>query len=137
MKSYLRNKNFIPRKYVKNQDFKKNKGNKRGIIYLILINIIIFPISIDKIFKKEKIKAVEIVKPVGNNVEIESIIKWINEIDSEIVNLEIKNNSGVMVVKSIEKIYSLEEKGDNINRSISKNESGYYRVEVISNSKKE
>lgn len=133
MKNYLKNKNFIPRNYVKNANNIKSRGNRRGIIYLIIINIFILPVTIEGIFKKEKPKEIEIAKPIEQGVPIESIIKWINEIDKDVEKLTVKNNSGVMMVKSIEKLYSLEGKKSISINNIIENEKKYYILEITRN----
>ena len=137
MKNYLKNKNFIPRNYVENSENIKNKGNRRGVIYLIIINIFILPVTIERVFEKEKPKEIEIAKPIEQEVSKESIIKWINEIDKDVEELTVKNNSGTMMIKSIEKLYSLEEKESISIDNITQNEKKYYILEITRNDKGE
>lgn len=130
MKNYLRNKNFIPKKYVKNSNNKKDNGNKRGVIYLVIINLFIMPITIDTLTKREVGNEVEILEIKEEGISREVIIGWINEVDKDIEELVVENNIGIMTVKDINKIYSLENKGDILIDNISQNKSGDYILEV-------
>lgn len=130
MKNYLRNKNFIPKKYVKNSNNKKDNGNKRGFIYLVIINLFIMPITIDTLTKREVGNEVEILEIKEEGISREVIIGWINEVDKDIEELVVENNIGIMTVKDINKIYSLENKGDILIDNISQNKSGDYILEV-------
>lgn len=134
MKSYLRNKNFIPKSYIENIENSKNKGNTRGLIYLIIINLLIMPITAEGILKREKEIKPEIIEPI-EQVHIESLVNWINEIDKDVIELTVKNSNGTMMVNTPEKIYSLEEKGVISIDNISKNEKGYYILEITRNNK--
>jgi len=134
MKSYLKNKNFIPKSYIENTENSKNKGNTRGLIYLIIINLLIFPIIVERILESEKEIKPEIIEPI-EEVYIESLVNWINEIDKEVIELTVKNSNGTMMVNTPEKIYSLEEKGVISIDNISKNEKGYYILEITRNNK--
>ncbi|MBB6621802.1 hypothetical protein [Clostridium gasigenes] len=137
MKNYLKNKNFIPRNYVENSENIKNKGNRKGVIYLIIINLFIIPVTIERVFEKEKPKEIEVAKPIEQEVSKESIIKWINEIDKDVEELTVKNNSGTMMIKSIEKLYSLEEKESMSIDNITQNEKKYYILGITRNEKGE
>ena len=134
MKIYLKNKNFIPRNYVNNIKSNKSEGDKRGLIYLVLINLLMLPISIEGLFEKEK--PIEIEKPIiVEEVHVESIINWINEIDKEVISITVENNNAIMLTNSKEKIYSMEEKGNISINNISKNEKGYYILEITRKNK--
>ncbi|SDO85169.1 hypothetical protein [Clostridium gasigenes] len=137
MKNYLKNKNFIPRNYVENSENIKNKGNRKGVIYLIIINLFIIPVTIERVFEKEKPKEIEVAKPIEQEVSKESIIKWINEIDKDVEELTVKNNSGTMMIKSIEKLYSLEERESMAIDNITQNEKKYYILGITRNEKGE
>ena len=137
MKNYLKNKNFIPRNYVENSENIKNKGNRKGVIYLIIINLFVIPVTIERVFEKEKPKEIEVDKPIEQEVSKESIIKWINEIDKDVEELTVKNNSGTMMIKSIEKLYSLEEKESMSIDNITQNEKKYYILGITRNEKGE
>ena len=115
----------------------KNKGNRKGVIYLIIINIFILPVTIERVFEKEKPKEIEVAKPIEQEISKESIIKWINEIDKDVEELTVKNNSGIMMIKSIEKLYSLEEKESISIDNITQNEKKYYILGITRNEKGE
>lgn len=133
MKNYLKNKNFIPRSYVNSIENNNTKGNKRGLIYLIIINLLILPITISEIFQNEKDLESEIVVNVEEEVNIELIINWINEIDKDVLDLRVTDSDASMTVKSLEKIYSLEDESSIVINNVSKNEKGYYILGITRN----
>lgn len=130
MKKYLKNKNFTPKNYVKSFNNRKSEGSKRGIIYLIIINLFIFPITIEAIFKTEKSEVVEINKSTDEGISIDSIVKWVNKVDKDVELLNVEDNKGIIEVKSIEKVYSLEEEDNIVISSIIEDEKGNYILEV-------
>lgn len=134
MKKYLKNKNFIPRDYVDKNINSKNKGNRRGIIYLVIINLIIFPIVVEQLFEKEEIIEIEKTIPI-EEIHKDVIINWINEIDKEVISIKVENNNATMIVKSEQKIYDLEEKGVLSINNITKNEKGYYILDIMRKNK--
>ena len=133
MKNYLKNKNFIPRSYVNSIKNNNTKGNKRGLIYLIIINLLILPITISGVFKNEKDLESEIVVNVEEEVNIELVINWINEIDKDVLDLKVTDSDALMTVKSLEKIYSLEDESSIVINNVIKNEKGYYILEIMRN----
>lgn len=134
MKKYLKNKNFIPRDYVDKNINSKNKGNRRGMIYLVIINLIIFPIVVEQVFEKEEIIEIEKTIPI-EEIHKDVIINWINEIDKEVISIKVENNTATMIVKSEQKIYDLEEKGVLSINNITKNEKGYYILDIMRKNK--
>lgn len=133
MKNYLKNKNFIPRSYVNSIEKDKTKGNKRGLIYLIIINLLILPITMSGVFKNENDLESEIVVNVEEEVNIELIINWINKIDKDVLELRVTDSDASMTVKSLEKIYSLEDENSIVINNVSKNEKGYYILGITEN----
>lgn len=133
MKNYLKNKNFIPRSYVNSIENNNTKGNKRGLIYLIIINLLILPITISGVFKNENDLESESVVNVEEEVNIELIINWINEIDKDVLDLRVTDSDASMTVKSLEKIYSLEDESSIVINNVSKNEKGYYILGITRN----
>lgn len=128
MKNYLRNKSFIPKKYVKNAENKEEQGNRRGIIWLVIINLFMVPITVRWIIDNKKDE--EIPMLIEEGIAKDSIIGWLNEIDQDIEELIVMDNRGIMIIKDINKIYSLENNEDiNINNII-QNEKGEYILEV-------
>ena len=108
MKNYLLNRDFIPIEYIKQRNDKINKINKRSILILILLNIMIFPSCLDKLMPKEE--TVKIDKDLKKEVGIKSdnIEKCINIINPDILSMQIQNNKGVIEIKTKNKIYEIE-----------------------------
>lgn len=128
MKNYLRNKNFIPKKYVKNAENKKEQGNRRGIIWLVIMNLFMIPITIRWTIDNKKDE--EIPMLIEEGIDKHSVIGWLNEIDQYIEELIVMDNRGVMIIKDINKIYSLENNEDIDINNIIQNEKGEYILEV-------
>lgn len=131
MGNYLKNKNFMPRKFINNQNFKKNKGSKRGVVILIIVNLLFLPLTIDSFFKNKKVKVLEVPKVLDTGIAISGVIKWIEEIDVDVLSMSIRNNSGTMEVKSMEKVYSLEEHGEVIINNINSVNGNNYNLQLI------
>lgn len=108
MKDYLLNKDFIPIEYIKQRNDKINKINKRSILILILLNIMIFPSCLNKLMPKEETVKVDkdLKKEVG--IKADNIENWISIINSDILNMQIQNNKGTIEIKTKNKIYEIE-----------------------------
>lgn len=135
MKKYLKNKNFIPNDFIDKVNVDENKKNNKLISILIILNIIIIPNSLDKVFySKDKIK--ESNDQIENNLYIEKGIKkenieyWINNIYPGIVNMNIQNNNGIIQVKSKESVFKIEERDEIKINSINKTDKNYFILEV-------
>lgn len=135
MKKYLKNKNFIPNDFIDKVNVDENKKNNKLISILIILNIIIIPNSLDKVFySKDKIK--ESNDQSENNLYIEKGIKkenieyWINNIYPGIVNMNIQNNNGIIQVKSKESVFKIEERDEIKINSINKTDKNYFILEV-------
>ncbi|WP_411167931.1 hypothetical protein ACH36K_12400 [Clostridium sp. MB05] len=108
MKNYLLNKDFIPIEYIKQRNEKINKINKRSILILILLNIMIFPSCLNKLMPKEETVKIDkdLNKEVG--IKVDNIEKCINIINPDILSMQIQNNKGVIEIKTKNKIYEIE-----------------------------
>lgn len=108
MKDYLLNKDFIPIEYIKQRNEKINKINKRSILILILLNIMIFPSCLNKLMPKEETVKIDkdLNKEIG--IKIDNIEKCINIINPDILSMQIQNNKGVIEIKTKNKIYEIE-----------------------------
>ncbi|MGL5352241.1 MAG: hypothetical protein ACRDA5_02830 [Clostridium sp.] len=133
MGNYSKNKNFIPRNYIKNVDLVKNKGSKRGVVILIIINLLMLPLSIDLLLESKEPEVKEVPKVVEEGINIKSVTKWIEEVDGEVLSMDIRNNSGTIIVKSMEKVYELEERPGVVISKISSTDTNNYNLQVTRN----
>lgn len=133
MGNYLENKNFIPRKYIKSQNLKKNKGSKRGIVTLVIINLLILPFSLDALTEKKEVLVNDSPKVVESGFSIECIQKWIDQVDEEVLSMCIRNNSGTIAVNSMQKVYKLEESSGAIINSIESSDAKIYNLQITRN----
>ena len=128
MKSYVENKNFIPKSYFKEKELRLKKDRSKGLLLLIILNIIVFPLTINNFFVKEDLIIEE------NNIEeefsSEKIKEIIGEIDKDIKHLKIKNGSGEILVNGKEKLYSIESRKSFIIENIKKLENNEFLVSI-------
>ena len=124
----MRYKNFMPSDYLKKVESRKNKFFEKLILLLILINIILLPKSIERIYSMNE--SIEVV-----NLEVESIdhykaelLEIMDLINLDIKYLEIKDGKGSIIIKDKEDIYKID-KDLNI-KSIEEDEENYYLLGV-------
>lgn len=133
MKRYVKNKKFIPSSFVEQLDNQSNEKNNKLIIILLIINIIIIPNSISKL--SNNIKNNEVVPAININDDYENsnkekLILLLNGINNSISKINIHNNSGNIVVDSIEEIYNMEEKSSFKIKSLDMNKDNIFTAEV-------
>ena len=122
MKKYYPNKGFVPYSFIKKYDSTNYKSDKRGLILLVILALILFPISIDKLFDKEEV----IEKPIEvqeEGIDKKDITSWyyIMEdgtdgiISNEVCKLKIYDKEVLekILVKENISINSIENLGEN------------------------
>lgn len=104
---YLINKNFIPYKYIIRREECIKKKYIKAILMLLLINVILFPIFLEKLTYKDIVeeKVEDIKRDDFNYINI--LISSINE---NIISLDIKDNKGHITLNNKEEVFSLESK---------------------------
>ena len=124
----MRYKNFMPSDYLKKVESRKNKFFEKLILILILINIILFPKSIERIYSmNESIEVVNLEVDLIDHYKVE-ILEIMDLINLDIKYLEIKDGKGSIRTKNKEDIYKID-KDLNI-KSIEKDEENYYLLGV-------
>lgn len=133
MKKYIKNKNFIPDIFISEKEFQERKKEKNLLTLLIIVNVILIPISFNNLYGTINSKENEDIVQVDNkseNLKVQNEIdNFINLYNNKIINMDINNGSGKIVLKDLSILEVLEEKGISV-KSISKDESGNYEVEV-------
>lgn len=133
MKKYIKNKNFIPDIFISEKEFQERKKEKNLLTLLIIVNVILIPISFNNLYGTINSKENEDIVQVDNkseNLKVQNEIdNFINLYNNKIINMDINNWSGKIVLKDLSMLEVLEEKGISV-KSISKDESGNYEVEV-------
>lgn len=104
------NKNFIPEKFIYKKEENNNKSINRGIILLLLANILIFPINIshvNKIFsEKDNTKKENVVE---KRIDVKSeLINWVDLLHKHTNYGDIEDNSGKIVLKNVKDIKKIE-----------------------------
>ncbi|MBM7835851.1 hypothetical protein [Clostridium sardiniense] len=95
------NKNFIPEKFIEKQDKKYKRSINRGLLMILICNLLILPINISNIIENKKnINNVEIENSIDNKISYskKEILKWIEVLDLYTSFGEIKNNSGEILM---------------------------------------
>lgn len=128
MKKELKNKNFIPNNYLKSKNTIKNKGDKRGVIILFILNIIMAPFIFSKNPKENK----EIVntKPIwqANNRQ-EEFKLWL-DMSKYGGSQEFSLNNGEIILDTEDNISSInKEKGIKV-KEINVTSQGKYKISI-------
>ena len=118
MKKYVRNKNFIPTRFIDKLDRTSNEKNNKLILLLLIVNIFILPSSISKIASELKSNEAISVANINNtyndiyiNSNNDNLVLILNSIDN-IKKIKMENNRGFIEVFSIEEVYKIDEKKD-------------------------
>lgn len=96
------NKNFIPEKFVQKKNREEKQSIKRGLIILLVGNLIMLPINIRNIMESknaEKDDSVEVVSNINSLDRKKEILKWTEVLDIYANSGEINNNSGDILIK--------------------------------------
>ena len=126
MKRELKNKKFIPNNYLKSKNTIKNKGDKRGVIMLFILNIIMFPFIFSKTPKENKeIKSTNTLWEANNRQEEFKL--WLNMSKYGGVQ-EFSLNTGEITLDTEENISNInKEKGIKV-KEINVTSEGKYKI---------
>lgn len=135
MKKYSKNKNFIPNDFIERLNDNSEKKNNKLITLLIVLNIMFFPTTFNKVIvnkkeiNEEKLK-VEKDSNLEKDIKKESLKYWVNSINSNIINMKIQNSSGIIKIKGEEEVFKIEAKEEFKIKSIIKEENNSFILEV-------
>lgn len=123
------NKNFIPEKFTLKKEYNKNKSINRGIILLLVANILIFPVNINSLNKKyfENNNTKKEISTQENIDLKDKLINWINLLHKYTNYGDIEDNSGKIVLKNIKDIKNIE-KDLTIKKVFNENKKYYLNV---------
>ena len=123
------NKNFIPEKFTLKKEYNKNKSINRGIILLLVANILIFPVNINSLNKKyfENNNTKKEISTQKNIDLKDKLINWINLLHKYTNYGDIEDNSGKIVLKNIKDIKNIE-KDLTIKKVFNENKKYYLNV---------
>ncbi len=104
------NKNFIPEKFNLKKEYNKNKSINRGIILLLVANILIFPVNINSLNKKyfENNSTKKEISTEKNIDLKDKLINWISLLHKYTNYGDIEDDSGKIVLKNIKDIKKIE-----------------------------
>lgn len=108
MRTYMKNKNFIPEKIRYKIELNQSKRETGVLLFFIIINLCIFPTavrSIESAKEKPVLKKEDTRKKSGY---LSDINIWINNIfDDSIEEVHIVNNNGDMIISDFNKVGKL------------------------------
>lgn len=135
MKKYLKNKNFIPNDFIERLNDNSEKKNNKLITLLIVLNIMFFPTTFNKVIinkkeiNEEKLK-LEKDSNLEKDIKRENLKYWVNSINSNIINMKIQNSSGIIKIKGEEEVFKIEAEEEFKIKSIIKEENNSFILEV-------
>jgi hypothetical protein len=135
MKKYLKNKNFIPKDFIERLNDNSEKKNNKLITLLIVLNIMFFPTTFNKVIinkkeiNEEKLK-LEKDSNLEKDIKRENLKYWVNSINSNIINMKIQNSSGIIKIKGEEEVFKIEAEEEFKIKSIIKEENNSFILEV-------
>ncbi len=129
------NKNFIPEKFLQKKNREEKQSIKRGLVILLVGNLIMLPINISNIMKiknAEKDNSLESVDNINPLDRKKEILKWAEVLKLYANSGEIKDNSGDMLIKDDRYLNEIKDKVNII--EINNDDSGY-AISVIGDRK--
>ncbi|MGL4569706.1 MAG: hypothetical protein ACRCVJ_01415 [Clostridium sp.] len=120
------NKNFIPNEFNKRKEKENTNSIKRGVLLLLIGNLIILPINIgsfkkDKETKNKETKKSEEVNELNYKNDV---IKWVNIIDEYSRKATVSENKGELLLEDEDKLKDIQKEIKVV--KISKNINDYY-----------
>jgi len=106
MKRGLVNKDFIPISFIESQIKNGRKGERRGLILLLVVALSLLPFSFSNLFSKEKKETV--IKEDLSSQYI-SLNKWLDFMDENLEG-EFSKERGTIIIEGQEKLSTLLEK---------------------------
>ncbi|EOR20363.1 hypothetical protein A500_17040, partial [Clostridium sartagoforme AAU1] len=127
--------NFIPKDFIERLNDNSEKKNNKLITLLIVLNIMFFPTTFNKVIinkkeiNEEKLK-VEKDSNLEKDIKRENLKYWVNSINSNIINMKIQNSSGIIKIKGEEEVFKIEAEEEFKIKSIIKEENNSFILEV-------
>lgn len=121
------NKNFVPEKFLQIKAKKEEQSIKRGLIILLLSNLMILPVNINNIMRNNNLDtdvSLDIVESESFFDAKKEVLSWIEILESYSNFGEIKDNTGEMLIKNNKSLEDIKEK-INITK-INNSERGYF-----------
>ncbi|HEY5524153.1 MAG TPA: hypothetical protein VIK26_02330 [Clostridium sp.] len=106
MKRGLVNKDFIPISFIESQIKNGRKGERRGLILLLVVALSLLPFSFSNLFSKEK---KEMVIKEDLSSQYRSLNKWLDFMDENLEG-EFSKERGTIIIEGQEKLSTLLEK---------------------------
>lgn len=131
MKNYRKYTNFIPESYIKSIQGKNNNNDIKVIRLLLLIAVMLIPTSVNKLVDSRIDRKQElIVEDKKEELDKTDLLqKWIDLKGFEYSDIQITDKNGIIKLKGIKDIKSIEENRE-IKINTVKQENSEYIVEV-------
>ncbi|MEG2867870.1 MAG: hypothetical protein RR894_08990 [Terrisporobacter sp.] len=120
------NKNFIPNEFNKRKEKENTNSIKRGVLLLLIGNLIILPINIGSFKKDKETKNQETKKAEeANDINYKNnVIKWVKIIDEYTTKATVSENKGELLLENDDKLTDIHKEIKVV--KISKNINDYY-----------
>ncbi|MEG2738771.1 hypothetical protein [Clostridium sp.] len=120
------NKNFIPNEFNKRKEKENTNSIKRGVLLLLIGNLIILPINIGSFKKDKETKNQETKKAEeANDINYKNnVIKWVKIIDEYTTKATVSENKGELLLENEDKLKDIQKEIKVV--KISKNINDYY-----------
>lgn len=129
-KGYI-SKDFLPFKYIKEKDVETKKGERRGIVLLAILSLLLLPFALDSINinKRDKIEKEEI-EVKDNFLSKDSLLFWV-DFNINGIKGNATNGKAVLYVEGREIIEDLGRNKNILINTINNMGQNNYRIEVV------
>ena len=126
MKRYLANKDFIPISFIESKKKNGSKGDRRGLMILTVIALILLPFLFGNLFSKEKKE--KVIKEDLSS-QYRSLNKWLDFMDENLEG-EFSKERGTIIIEGQEKLNTLLEKENIIIDSMEELGEKKYKLQI-------
>lgn len=126
MKRYLANKDFIPSSFIESKKENGNKGDRRGLIILTSMALILLPFLFGNLFSKQKKE--NIIKEDLSS-QYSNLNKWLDFM-GENLDGKFSKEGGTIIIEGQEKLKALVEKENIIIDSMEELGENKYKLQI-------
>ena len=129
MRKYYHNKSFVPYSFVEKQHKINDSGDRRGLSLLIILALMLFPMTIDKLITKKELPK-ESIKVREDGLDREEIISWYGIMENN-TDGSITNNGCTLNIYDIESLNKICEKEEFTINTIENLGENKYKLSII------
>jgi len=126
MKKYFANKDFIPNSFIESKRKNGKQGDRRGLMTLTIMALILLPFLFGNLFSKQK--KVNVIKEEISSTN-SSLKKWLDFMDENLEG-QFSKNGGVIIIEGQENLKILLEKENIIIDSMEELGEKKYKLQI-------